>query len=88
MELVPCFHPVSASCVIFPNCKLRQVLSTATNAFLSALDRHTLADLVHARPPLRKLLSIAPETKLSGKAKARIGRGRSRVDKVRTNPPV
>jgi len=52
-----------------------------------ALDRHTLADLVHARPPLRKLLSIA-ETKLSGKAKARIGRGRSRVDKVRTNPPV
>jgi len=33
--------------------------STASNAFLSALDRHTLADLVHARPPLRKLLSIA-----------------------------
>ena len=76
MALVPCFHPISASCVIFPNCRLREALSGARDAFLSALDRHTLADLVRARAPLRKSLSIAPEAKASRKAKARDGRRR------------
>src|ERR1035441_203616 len=39
---------------------LRVVLSKARDAFFSALDGHTLADLVRPRAPLRKLLSFNP----------------------------
>jgi len=58
MALVPCFAPDYASCTIFPSCALRGALSKARDAFLSALDDHTLADLVRPRAPLRKLLSF------------------------------
>ena len=60
MALVPCFAPVDASCTIFSSCALRGVLSEARDAFLSALDGHTLLDLVRPRASLRKLLSINP----------------------------
>jgi Rrf2 family nitric oxide-sensitive transcriptional repressor len=60
MALVPCFAPVDASCTIFPSCALRGVLLEARDAFLSALDGCTLADLVRPRAPLRKLLSFKP----------------------------
>jgi Rrf2 family transcriptional regulator, nitric oxide-sensitive transcriptional repressor len=60
MALVPCFAPNNASCAIFSSCALRGVLSKARDAFLSALDGHTLADLVRPRAPLRKLLSFNP----------------------------
>ena len=63
MELVPCFAPDSMSCAIFPSCALRGALSSARDAFLSALDGHTLADLVRPRAPLRKLLSFSPNDK-------------------------
>jgi Rrf2 family transcriptional regulator, nitric oxide-sensitive transcriptional repressor len=70
MALVPCFAPDDASCVIIPSCALRGALSKARDAFLSALDEHTLADLVRPRAPLRKLLSLHP----SGRAAAQISR--------------
>jgi Rrf2 family transcriptional regulator, nitric oxide-sensitive transcriptional repressor len=70
MALVPCFAPDDASCVIIPSCALRGALSKARDAFLSALDEHTLADLVRPRAPLRKLLSLHP----SGRATAQISR--------------
>ena len=60
MAIVPCFAPDDASCTILPSCALRGVLSKARDAFLSALDGHTLADLVRPRAPLRKLLSFNP----------------------------
>jgi len=60
MALVPCFSPDDASCAIYPSCALRGVLSQARDAFLSALDQHTLADLVRPRAPLQKLLSFKP----------------------------
>ena len=60
MTLVPCFARDDASCTILPSCALRGVLSKARDAFLSALDEHTLADLVRPRGPLRKLLSFNP----------------------------
>ena len=60
MAIVPCFAPDDASCTILPSCALRGVLSEARDAFLSALDGHTLADLVRPRAPLRKLLSFNP----------------------------
>ena len=58
MALVPCFAPDDESCTIFPSCALRGALSGARNAFLAALDKHTLADLVRPRAPLQKLLSF------------------------------
>ena len=63
MALVPCFTPESGSCAIFSSCALRGVLSGARDAFLSVLDRHTLADLVRSRAPLRKLLAFKPDSR-------------------------
>ena len=60
MALVPCFAPDDVSCAIFPSCALRGALAKARDAFLSALDDHTLADLVRPRAPLRRLLSFDP----------------------------
>jgi hypothetical protein len=60
MALVPCFAPVDASCTIFSSCALRGALSEARDAFLTALDGHTLLDLVRPRASLRKLLSFNP----------------------------
>jgi Rrf2 family nitric oxide-sensitive transcriptional repressor len=61
LALVPCFAPDSASCTIFSSCALRGALSGALDAFLSALDGHTLADLVRSRAPLRRLLGFKPD---------------------------
>ena len=58
LALVPCFAPDSASCAIFSSCALRGALSGARDAFLSALDGPTLADLVRSRAPLRRLLAL------------------------------
>lgn len=63
MALVPCFAPENKSCAIFPNCALRGALSKARDAFLSALDGHTLADLIRSRAPLRRLLAFKPDGK-------------------------
>jgi Rrf2 family nitric oxide-sensitive transcriptional repressor len=60
MALVPCLAHDDASCAIHPSCALRGVLSEAGDAFLSVLDKHTLADLVRPRAPLQKLLSFKP----------------------------
>jgi Rrf2 family transcriptional regulator, nitric oxide-sensitive transcriptional repressor len=60
MALVPCFVPDDTSCTIFPSCALRGALSEARDAFLAALDRRTLTDLVRPRAPLQKLLSVKP----------------------------
>jgi len=58
MALVPCFDPVGASCAILPCCRLIHALAGARRAFLTALDQHTLADLVRPRARLRRLLAI------------------------------
>jgi Rrf2 family nitric oxide-sensitive transcriptional repressor len=57
MDLVECFDPTTSQCRIEPACGLRGVLEEALEAFLRALDRHTLADLVsRRRMPLDRLL--------------------------------
>jgi len=52
--LAECFER-SDRCPITPVCKLRQALDEALQAFLDALDRYTLADLLR---PQRSLLSL------------------------------
>lgn len=60
MELVECFAPGPSGCRIEPVCGLRGVFEEALDAFMEALDRRTLADLVaRRRKPLDRLLSIS-----------------------------
>jgi Rrf2 family nitric oxide-sensitive transcriptional repressor len=59
LALVECFAP-DGECVIEPACGLRAVLEEALAAFLGALDRYTLADLVaRRRAPLVRLLEAS-----------------------------
>lgn len=58
MGLVPCMHPLEASCPILPNCRLLSAMEDARAAFIEVLDGYTLADLTAPRAKLRKLLSF------------------------------
>ena len=71
MALVSCLAPDDASCAIYPSCVLRGVLSDAGDAFLSVLDKHTLADVVRPRAPLQKLLSFKPIGRTAAQRPAR-----------------
>lgn len=57
LGLVDCFR-APHSCAIEPACALSSILGEALEAFLTVLDRHTLADLVVKRVPLAKLLNV------------------------------
>ncbi len=58
LGVVPCLRSGEAPCVIVPACRLKLVLASATEQFLSELDRHTLADLLEPRRKLQKLLQL------------------------------
>lgn len=75
MTLVPCFDPTDGHCMIFRGCALRDVLGEARDAFLAVLDRCTLADLIDAPAPLRKLLSLGAAKK-DGRTNPAADRGR------------
>jgi Rrf2 family transcriptional regulator, nitric oxide-sensitive transcriptional repressor len=51
-----CFGEESDRCVIARICRLHRVLGEAVDAFYGALDRYTLADLVHNRAAIGRLL--------------------------------
>lgn len=59
LGVVPCLRTGEAPCVIAPACRLKRVLSSATESFLNELDGHTLADLLEPRRKLRALLKLA-----------------------------
>jgi len=61
-EAVPaeCFGDTPDSCSIARICRLRGVLREAVEAFHAVLDGYTLADLVHNRSSLAKVLFIQP----------------------------
>jgi Rrf2 family nitric oxide-sensitive transcriptional repressor len=55
LEIIDCNSP---PCPIVPQCQLKGALNEARDAFLSVLDRFTVAELVHSRQSgLRQLLS-------------------------------
>ena len=56
MALVECFDPETNRCPIAPACALAPALDEALHAFLSVLDRYTLADLTAKPRGLAKLL--------------------------------
>ena len=53
-----CFGDAPDTCSIARICRLRGVLAQAVAAFHAVLDDHTLADLVHNRSALAKVLMI------------------------------
>lgn len=53
-----CFAVHGGKCCISGICKLQGVLGEAVGAFYSVLDRYTLADLVHNRPALARVLFL------------------------------
>jgi Rrf2 family nitric oxide-sensitive transcriptional repressor len=54
-----CFDADAGGCVITRVCRLRHVLHDALEAFYGVLDRYTLADLVHNRATLARVLFVA-----------------------------
>lgn len=62
MALVPCMHPVDATCPIVPSCLLREAMEHARSAFLEVLDGYSIADLAGPRNSLRGLLGITEMT--------------------------
>lgn len=60
LNIVECFSPKN-TCKITPVCGLKHMFSEALNAFLTVLDKYTLADVVQEqhRPQLMRLLQIA-----------------------------
>lgn len=63
LGVVECLEADGGHCVITPACGLKGVLATATREFLGVLDRYTLDDLRHQRPPIARLLGIPIVTK-------------------------
>lgn len=55
-RLVECFDEASNTCPIAPACGLAPALDEALTAFLSVLDRYTLADFTKSPKKLHKLL--------------------------------
>ena len=54
-----CFGSDPDRCRIHRSCRLKGLLKEAADAFYAVLDRHTLADLVHNRQALARILLIA-----------------------------
>ncbi|MAZ05149.1 Rrf2 family transcriptional regulator [Marinobacter sp. SS8-8] len=60
LSIVECFSSKN-TCRITPVCGLKSMFGEALNAFLEALDKYTLADIIQEqhRPQLLRLLQIA-----------------------------
>lgn len=63
LAVLGCLQGAEGYCRIEQCCVLRSALRDATNAFLAALDRYTLVDLIRPRRSLARALAIdGPET--------------------------
>lgn len=57
-KLVECFEPAENTCPIAGACGLQRVLSEALQAYLSVLDKYSLADVVRRKSVLVQLLGL------------------------------
>lgn len=57
-RLAACFADEAAPCPIAPACRLHGVFAEAAQAFYEVLDRYTLADLLHNRRAVARLLDL------------------------------
>jgi Rrf2 family transcriptional regulator, nitric oxide-sensitive transcriptional repressor len=58
LAVLGCLQGNEGYCRIEQCCVLRSALRDATNAFLAALDRYTLADLIKPRRSLSRSLAL------------------------------
>lgn len=58
LGVVECLGKDGGNCAISPVCQLKGLFDEATQAFLAALDDHTLSELVSPRAPVARLLGI------------------------------
>ncbi|KAA2236476.1 RrF2 family transcriptional regulator [Salinarimonas soli] len=65
MRLVECLGDGPAACVFTGTCRLTRALARAVEAFLSELDKLTLADLAGLRPAMRERLGL-PDASVEG----------------------
>jgi Rrf2 family iron-responsive transcriptional regulator len=56
--MAECFESDAAECPLVDSCGLNSALREALNAFFAVLAKHTIDDLVKARPNVRALLGI------------------------------
>ena len=56
--MAECFENDAAECPLLDSCGLNAALREALGAFFAVLERHTIDDLVKARPNVRSLLGI------------------------------
>lgn len=54
--LVECFDRVNNRCVLSPVCRLQAIFQGALDAFLSELDKHTLADVLRNDAEMRPII--------------------------------
>lgn len=59
VPLTECFAGAENSCPLVGSCRLKCVLAEALDAFYSALDQKTVADLVTGNTELQNLLKVA-----------------------------
>ncbi len=67
--MAECFEDGATECPLIDSCSLNAALREALGAFFDVLSRHTIEDLVKARPNVRNLLGIdhvAPPRALAG----------------------
>lgn len=60
LRLVECFDRKTNTCPIAGACSLTGVFDDALRAFLNALDRKTLADILKSSPSIARRLSLTP----------------------------
>lgn len=63
LGVVACLRTGEQSCAIEPACRLKSILSDATNQFLASLDHYTLADITRTKPRIAQLLQLAAPTR-------------------------
>ena len=56
--MAECFENDATECPLVDSCALNSALREALNAFFEVLTRHSIADLVAAKPDMRGLLGI------------------------------
>ncbi len=60
-SLVECMQGSGGSCIISPICRLKGIFGEALEAYLSVLDRYTLADATRNHMGLKVLLGLEAE---------------------------
>jgi Rrf2 family transcriptional regulator, nitric oxide-sensitive transcriptional repressor len=68
MSIVPCFDPTEGACPVSPACGLAPALDEALQAFLTTLDKYTVADLIAKRSALRNLAQMRDEELVGSEA--------------------